>query len=152
MCVANLVEASHTAIFMTSFHPPCARDLNSLRASNFASIATNCIQQLQRTASWLPRRTTEGVRYNYYVQLVAIKRDWMRVANMDLSPCSPQGGWKLVVNIAVLWFAKVLRKSNQEFSPLRAQSHSMHGFSSPKYTKIHLFVPLITFQPFNKIL
>ena len=36
-----------------------------------------------------------------YVQLVAIKQDWMRVANMDLSPCSPQGGRKLVVNIAV---------------------------------------------------
>ena len=37
------------------------------------------------------------LRYNYYVQLVAIKRDWMRVANLIFA----EGGWKLVVLRAV---------------------------------------------------
>ena len=56
--------------------------LNSLRASDLVwlppTVHSNC--SVRR-----PGCTTEGVRYNYYVQLVVIKRDWMRAANLDLS-------------------------------------------------------------------
>src|SRR6266576_2955698 len=42
------------------------------------------------------------VRYNYYVQLVATKRDWMRVPNVKFwSTAEGGGGWKLVVKKAV---------------------------------------------------
>ena len=37
------------------------------------------------------------LRYNYYVQLVATRRNWMRVTNLNLA----KGGGKLVVQKAV---------------------------------------------------
>jgi hypothetical protein len=43
-----------------------------------------------------------AVRYSYYVQLVAIKRGWMRVANLKSRSARLRGGVKLVVNITVL--------------------------------------------------
>jgi len=36
--------------------------------------------------------------YNYYVQLVATKRDWMRVPNLKFWSPRQRGGWKLVVH------------------------------------------------------
>jgi len=36
------------------------------------------------------------LRYNYYVQLVATKRDWIRVANLKILERSPKGGVYLV--------------------------------------------------------
>ena len=41
------------------------------------------------------------VRYNYYVQLVATKRDWMRVPNLKFQSAHQKGGVKLVVQQAV---------------------------------------------------
>ena len=41
------------------------------------------------------------LRYNYYVQLVATKRDWMCVPNVKFWSTAKGGGWKLVVNKAV---------------------------------------------------
>ena len=38
------------------------------------------------------------LRFNYYVQLVAIRRNWMRVPNLQLAK---GGGVKLVVHITV---------------------------------------------------
>jgi len=32
------------------------------------------------------------LRYNYYIQLVAIKRDWMRVPNLNISQRFAKGG------------------------------------------------------------
>src|SRR6266566_7036800 len=46
-------------------------------------------------------RAATCVRYNYYVQLVATKRDWMRVPNVKFWSTAERGGWKLVVNKAV---------------------------------------------------
>jgi hypothetical protein len=31
------------------------------------------------------------LRYNYYIQLVVIKRNWMHVPDLDISPFSPKG-------------------------------------------------------------
>jgi hypothetical protein len=42
------------------------------------------------------------LRYNYYVQLVATRRDWMRVPNLKFWSPRQRGGWKLVVHITVL--------------------------------------------------
>jgi len=39
------------------------------------------------------------LRYNYHVQLVATRRDWMRVPNLKFW----KGGWKLVVNTTVFY-------------------------------------------------
>src|SRR6266705_3650302 len=55
-----------TAMFTTSFHQIRCAHLISLQSP--PTIHSNCSEQR-------PRRTTKGVRYNYYVQLVAIKRD-----------------------------------------------------------------------------
>jgi len=41
------------------------------------------------------------LRYNYYVQLVATRRDWMRVPNLKIWSPRQRGGWKLVVHITV---------------------------------------------------
>jgi hypothetical protein len=41
------------------------------------------------------------LRYNYYVQLVATRRDWMRVPNLKFWSPRQRGGWKLVVHITV---------------------------------------------------
>src|SRR6266567_2308007 len=56
----------NTAIFTTSFHQIRCAHLISLQSP--PTVHSNCSEQR-------PRRTTKGVRYNYYVQLVAIKRD-----------------------------------------------------------------------------
>ena len=42
------------------------------------------------------------LRYNYYVQLVATKRDWMRVPNVKCWSPRQNGGVKLVVHITVV--------------------------------------------------
>ena len=39
-------------------------------------------------------RAATAVRYNYYVQLVAIERDWMRVPNLKYRSARQRGGWK----------------------------------------------------------
>jgi len=41
------------------------------------------------------------LRYNYYIQLVVIKRNWMHVPNLDISPFSLKGEGKAVVHKAV---------------------------------------------------
>jgi len=41
------------------------------------------------------------LHFNYYIQLVAIKRDWMREANLKSRSARLRGGVKLVVNITV---------------------------------------------------
>ena len=41
------------------------------------------------------------LRYNYYVQLVVTRRDWMRVPNLKFWSARQRGGWKLVVHITV---------------------------------------------------
>src|SRR6266571_2124439 len=55
-----------TAMFTTSFHQICCAHLISLQSP--PTVYSNCSEQC-------PRRMTKGVRYDYYVQLVAIKRD-----------------------------------------------------------------------------
>ena len=44
------------------------------------------------------------LRYNYYVQLVAARRDWMRVPNLKFWSFRQRGGWKLVVHITVVYW------------------------------------------------
>jgi len=41
------------------------------------------------------------LRFNYYIQLVAIKRDWMLEANLKSRSARLRGGVKLVINITV---------------------------------------------------
>ena len=41
-----------------------------------------------------PLRVATAVRYNCYVQLVATKRDWMRVPNLKFWSPRQRGGWK----------------------------------------------------------
>jgi len=47
-------------------------------------------------------RPSIRLRFNYYVQLVAIKRGRMREANLKSRSARLRGGVKLVVNITVL--------------------------------------------------
>ena len=49
-----------------------------------------------------------GVRYNYYVQLVAIKRNWMRVANLNFARGGGEAGHAHSCSEAVCLAAKTL--------------------------------------------
>ena len=68
--------------------------------------------------SWPTRITLQGnqnsaataVRYNYYVQLVAIQARLDAHTEFEISQRSPKGGWKLVVHIAVPVFTDYLSK------------------------------------------
>jgi len=46
-------------------------------------------------------RVATAIRYNYYIQLVATKRDWMRIPNLKFWSPRQRGGWQLVVHEAV---------------------------------------------------
>ena len=58
----------------------------------------NCFKSIRSIRFLQP---SIGVRYDYYVQLVAIKRGRMRVANLKFWSARQRGGVKLVVHIAV---------------------------------------------------
>ena len=49
----------------------------------------------QSDSLWQPKRSLRiatAVRYSYYVQLVAIRRDWMRVPNLKSRSARQRGG------------------------------------------------------------
>ena len=66
------------------------------RASGDFFIASICFLANQSDSPGQPKRplrAATAVSYNYYVQLVAIERNWMRVANLNVAK-----GGKLVVH------------------------------------------------------
>ena len=139
----------------------------------------NCRWNLAISYGWKPHDIDEDhdtsearflqpsirLRYNYYVQLVATKRDWMRVPNFKIWSPRQRGGGKLVVhitvafpynigNIANLSIYKFMRPSGRPTASVfinvffikrardyRSPCHLAHGATSrtPKHQNIKIF-------------
>jgi hypothetical protein len=78
------------------------------------------------------------LRYNYYVQLVATRRDWMRVPNLKIWSPRQRGGWKLVVHITARGI---------EFDPYFAEVFCQRNFFLANPTKIITKTELMTPPP-----
>src|SRR5271169_2348972 len=95
-----------------------------LRQTRIQCRLCNCRRNLAISYGWKPYDINEDhdtaearflqpsirLRYNYSVQLVATRRDWIRVPNLKFWSARQRGGWKLVVHITVTYGEKEVLK------------------------------------------